>query len=47
MNQIRSFFSFKTVYPQNKTFLVFSIGRKVSTPAIIMRDITITAAFIL
>lgn len=28
MNQIRSFFSFKTVYSQNKTFLVFSIGRK-------------------
>lgn len=28
MNHIRSFFSFKTVYSQNKTFLVFSIGRK-------------------
>lgn len=28
MNQIRNFFSFKTVYSENKTFLVFSIGRK-------------------
>ena len=28
MNQIKNFFAFKTVYSQNKTFLVFSIGRK-------------------
>ncbi len=28
MNQIKNFFAFKTVYSQNKTFLVFSISRK-------------------